>query len=170
MTFGICRVGAVGAAPGMGRSILGASSLVVALAAVGCTGAIGRGTGGGSAGTSASGGTTGTSVGSVGSVGGTGGAAPGPIGVAAPPAGPCVAAAAFAPARLWRLNDQQYGNVVRDVFGAGITVPTEVSEARVSGAEDLARAESLTIGDDTIAANYMSSAHATAARRRTRRA
>ena len=76
--------------------------------------------------------------------------------------GPCVASAALAPPRLWRLNDQQYGNVVRDVFGAGISVPTEVSEAASAGAEDLARAESLTIGDDTIASNYMNSAHTTA--------
>ena len=91
----------------------------------------------------------------------SGGAGAG-VGVAPAPTGPCVAAAALAPARLWRLNDQQYGNVVHDVFGAGIVVPADVSEAVSVGAEDLARAESLTIGDDTIASNYMNSAHATA--------
>jgi hypothetical protein len=143
MTFGTGRVGAC--------------SLVVALAAGGCTGAIGtRPRAGGDAGASASAGAAGTSVSA------SAGSGAGGVGVTGPAAGPCVAAAAFAPPRLWRLNDQQYGNVVRDVFGAGITVPADVSEARSAGAEDLARAESLTIGDDTIAANYMSSAHATA--------
>ncbi|MDB4982640.1 MAG: Cellulose-binding domain protein [Myxococcales bacterium] len=136
------------------RSILRACSLVgLALAGFGCTGSIQRP---GATGSTANGGTPGTTVGS----GGAAGTAP--IGVTPPVVGPCVAAAAFAPARLWRLNDQQYGNVVRDVFGAGITVPADVSEARSAGAEDLARAESLAIGNDTIAANYMSSAHATA--------
>jgi hypothetical protein len=144
---------------GTSRSILGACSLVAALAlgTIGCTGAIQRPGAMGAAGSSATGGTPGTSVGSAGAAG-----AAAPIGVTPPVAGPCVAAAAFAPARLWRLNDQQYGNVVRDVFGAGITVPADVSEARSAGAEDLARAESLAIGNDTTAANYMSSAHATA--------
>jgi Protein of unknown function (DUF1592)/Protein of unknown function (DUF1588)/Protein of unknown function (DUF1595)/Protein of unknown function (DUF1585) len=144
---------------GTTRSILGACSLVTALAGVGCTGAIQRPGATGNAGATATGGTTGTSVGGGGAAGAASAA---PIGVTPPMAGPCLAAAAFAPARLWRLNDQQYGNVVRDVFGAGITVPADVSEARSAGAEDLARAESLAIGSDATAANYMSSAHTTA--------
>jgi hypothetical protein len=76
--------------------------------------------------------------------------------------GPCVASATFAPPRLWRLNDQQYANVVHDVFGKAIAVPAEVSEARSAGAEDLARAESLGIGSDATANNFMNSAHTTA--------
>src|SRR5713101_2948753 len=39
------------------------------------------------------------------------------------PNDPCQASAAFAPPRLWRLNDEQYGNVVHDVFGSAIAVP-----------------------------------------------
>jgi hypothetical protein len=74
----------------------------------------------------------------------------------------CEANRAFAPPRLWRLNDAQYTNVVHDVFGSAITVPADVSEAVSAGAEDLQRAESLTIGSDMIARNYMNSAHATA--------
>ncbi len=154
MTFGTCRM--IVAARGSSHSSLGAVGLVVAFMTVGCTGTIARPGASGNAGANATGGAGGTSVGS------TGGVATGGVGVTTPTAGPCVAAAAFAPARLWRLNDQQYGNVVRDVFGAGITVPADVSEARSAGAEDLARAESLTIGSDATAANYMSSAHTTA--------
>jgi hypothetical protein len=74
----------------------------------------------------------------------------------------CEPSAAFAPPRFWRLNDEQYGNVVRHVFGSAIVVPADVSEAISAGAEDLARAESLTIGSDMIARNYMNSAHTTA--------
>jgi hypothetical protein len=38
----------------------------------------------------------------------------------------CTNAASLAPARLWRITDQQYGNVVADVFG--VRVPPEVTE------------------------------------------
>ena len=125
------------------RSSFGALVFLIAAAAAGgCTGDVG-----GPAGQSGA------------LPGAAGGSSPG---VPTPNAGPCVAAAALAPQRLWRLNDQQYGNVVHDVFGAGIAVPAGVSEAVSVGAEDLSRAESLTIGDDTIASNYMNSAHATA--------
>jgi hypothetical protein len=155
MTFGTWHVGAV-AAVGVKRSVLGALSLLFAVAAVGCRGEIGVSTGkNGPA--SGAGGSPGTSVGTGGSP-----STAGTAGSSGARVGPCVAAAAFAPPRLWRLNDQQYGNVVRDVFGSGITVPADVSEALSAGAEDLTRAESLTIGDDTIASNYMNSAHTTA--------
>jgi len=127
-------------------------SLLIAAAAVSCTT---------SAGTPAA--QSGAAAGGSSSTAGAGAGATAGVGVGSTArSGPCVAAAALAPARLWRLNDQQYGNVVHDVFGAGITVPAGVSEAVSAGAEDLARAESLTIGDDTIASNYMNSAHATA--------
>jgi len=54
---------------------------------------------------------------------------------------PCAADTGFAPPRLWRLNDTQYRNVVHDVFGAGITVPLDVSEAISAGSEALTRVE-----------------------------
>ena len=73
----------------------------------------------------------------------------------------CVANASFAPPRLWRLNDQQYANVVHDVFGAGITVPPQVSAAAAVGAEEPST-DSLTIDDDTTVRNYMTSAQSTA--------
>ena len=132
---------------GVKRSTLGALALLIAAATLGCTGDIGTPT-------SQSGALPGGSGSSPGTVGG--------VGSPTHRTGPCVTSAALAPPRLWRLNDQQYGNVVHDVFGAGITVPAGVSEALSAGAEDLSRAESLTIGDDTIASNYMNSAHATA--------
>jgi hypothetical protein len=39
----------------------------------------------------------------------------------------------LAPARVWRLSDDQYVNVVRDVFG--VILPAEVTEATVTGGE-----------------------------------
>src|SRR5450432_663896 len=151
MTHGARKVAAV--IDGAKRAALVSVSLLVVGAGVGCKGQIGGAPAPGQA------------SGTAGSTGGGGAGmttSTGTAGVIVPRTGPCVQAAALAPARLWRLNDQQYGNVVRDVFGAGITVPAEVSEARSAGAEDLSRAESLTIGDDTIASNYMNSAHLTA--------
>src|SRR4051794_25836803 len=84
---------------------------------LGCKGEIGRPGATGPSGATASGaaGAAGTAVGAGAGIGGT----------PAPRTGPCVAAAAFAPPRLWRLNDQQYANVVHDVFGATIAVPAE---------------------------------------------
>lgn len=123
------------------------SLLAATLAASGCTGEIG-----GSAGRANPG-----PPGSSGSGGVPGGGVPGTSTTGTP-----CAAAGFAPPRLWRLNDEQYANIVHDVFGAGIAVPPDVSEGISAGAEDLTRAESLTIGNDAIASNYMASAHATA--------
>jgi hypothetical protein len=74
----------------------------------------------------------------------------------------CLANAAFAPPRLWRLNDQQYANVVHDVFGAGVVVPAGVSQAVAVGTEEPST-DSLTIADDTTVRNYMTSAQTTAA-------
>ena len=75
----------------------------------------------------------------------------------------CDSTLGLAPPRIWRLNDQQYANIVHDVFGAAITVPSGVSAAVVAGAEEPTSASGLTIGDQTTAQNYMSSAQATAA-------
>ncbi|HVR03853.1 MAG TPA: DUF1592 domain-containing protein, partial [Polyangia bacterium] len=69
----------------------------------------------------------------------------------------------MAPPRLWRLNDQQYVNVVHDVFGAGIAVPAAVSAAVIVGAEDATSASGLKIADEPTVQNYMATASATAA-------
>jgi hypothetical protein len=69
--------------------------------------------------------------------------------------------ASFAPPRLWRISDQQYGNVVRDVFGANITVPPDISASLSTGSEEPWREASLTISN-MVAQNYMNSAHTTA--------
>jgi Protein of unknown function (DUF1592)/Protein of unknown function (DUF1588)/Protein of unknown function (DUF1595)/Protein of unknown function (DUF1585) len=79
------------------------------------------------------------------------------------PATTCDKAVGLAPPRLWRLNDRQYANVVHDVFGASIAVPTDVSAATVAGAEDATGATSLKIDDVTTTQNYRRSAQATAA-------
>jgi hypothetical protein len=132
----------------------GARALVLLIAAGGlaCKGEISRTGNGNPSGATASG-SAGT--GGLGAGAGTGA-------VPVQRTGPCVAAAAFAPPRLWRLNDHQYANVVHDVFGAAIAVPAEVSEAHSAGAEDLARADSLGIGSDATASNFMATAHTTA--------
>jgi hypothetical protein len=69
--------------------------------------------------------------------------------------------ASFAPPRLWRINDQQYGSVVRDVFGANIAVPPDVSASLSTGSEEPWLASGLAI-TNMVAQNYMNSAHTTA--------
>jgi hypothetical protein len=118
-----------------------------ALVAGACTGQIG--TTGAGAGAGSPLGPTGT--------GGAGGAAVGPK------SGPCDPKLGLAPPRLWRLNDQQYVNVVHDVFGAGIAVPAAVSAAAIVGAEDATSASGLKIADEPTVQNYMATASATAA-------
>jgi hypothetical protein len=129
--------------------------LLFALAAVvGCSaGQIGPEGLPGSASNNSSGSGSATSSGAVG--GGSGGSG----GTVAPA---CVANASFAPPRLWRLNDQQYANVVHDVFGAGVMVPAEVSEAAAPGSEEPST-DSLTIENDAVVRNYMSTAQTVAA-------
>src|SRR5260221_4886699 len=116
--------------------------LAVGLAAVGCNGSIGNPEGmNGPPGSGTGTGTgTGTSTGT-GMTGNPPGATGGTSTTTGGPNDPCDATGAFAPPRLWRLNDEQYGNVVHDIFGSDITVPPDVSEAISAGAEDLARAE-----------------------------
>ena len=77
--------------------------------------------------------------------------------------GACDASLGLAPPRLWRLNDQQYANVVHDVFGAGIAVPPDVSAARVRGSEEPSSASGLSISDLPTAQNYFRSAGTVAA-------
>lgn len=119
---------------GMGVVVLLATA--GGLGGLGCTGAVppavtgtgatggpgmgGQGTGGAGAGGPGMGGSgTGAGNGANGSGGSivSGGGAP----------GPCVADASLAPARIWRITDQQYVNVVAQVFG--VRIPIEVTEA-----------------------------------------
>ena len=94
--------------------------------------------------------------------GGSGTSSGTPGGSAGTIAPACVANASFAPPRLWRLNDQQYANVIHDVFGAGVTVPADVSEAAAPGSEEPST-DSLTIENDAVVRNYMSTAQTVAA-------
>jgi hypothetical protein len=130
----------------MFRAAIGSGWIFLCAAALGCTGAIGAGgaSKGGVQTTTGTGGNSGLGVG-------------GTVGTSA-----CAPSTSFAPPRLWRLNDQQYGNVVHDVFGSAITVPAAVSEASVLGAEAVTSADRLTIGSEMTAGNYMDSAHSTA--------
>ncbi len=137
-------LGAVGTQVGLGRCLRGAV-VVLAIPVAGCQGQIGTATQGGPPG-AGSGSTAGS--GNVASSG-----AGGPV--------PCNMAASFAPPRLWRINDQQYGNVVRDVFGANITVPPDISASLSVGTEEPWREATLTISN-MVAQNYMNSAHTTA--------
>ncbi len=92
-----------------------------------CTGSIGGGgsgakgdvgTGGGSGTTGAtSGGTTGTGTGATGT--GTGG----------PGTPQCVQGASFAPARLVLISDDQYRNIVHDVFGVAFPTTVDLTSA-----------------------------------------
>jgi hypothetical protein len=75
----------------------------------------------------------------------------------------CNPTTALSPPRLWRLNDQQYANVVHDVFGAGITVPPDVSAAVVPGAEDASSSSGLRIADLPTVQSYQRAAQKTAA-------
>lgn len=75
----------------------------------------------------------------------------------------CDATLGLAPPRLWRLTDQQYANVVHDVFGAGIAVPPDVSAARVLGSEEPSSSSALSISDLPTAQNYFRSGGSVAA-------
>jgi hypothetical protein len=83
--------------------------------------------------------------------GGGGGSPP----AAGPPCDP--GAHAFAPARIWQLTDQQYVNVVRDVFGVTLTG----DDARIASAGAAERytnySEGATI-DTQVAPNYQTAA------------
>jgi hypothetical protein len=129
----------------------------VALAAAGCTGTVG--------GTGVSTGTnTGTGTGSAGSTGITTGSA-GTTGVATGTGGAsaatCAASASLAPARIWRLTDAEYVNVVAQVFG--VRVPAEVTEADTKPADfsNFSEAPALTAQSATVTA-YQRAAHAAA--------
>lgn len=142
----------------------------VAIVASSCTGAIDgkQGPGGdspnsGMPGAMGNGSVPGAMNGSGNTGGAPGGMAiPGAGGAVGPGAiidpGPCNANSSLAPARLWRLTDDQFVNVVRDVFGTEIN--PEVSGAR-AGTVSLNLAE-VAVVNGTTAANYMTAAGAAA--------
>ncbi|HEX3696867.1 MAG TPA: DUF1592 domain-containing protein [Polyangia bacterium] len=74
----------------------------------------------------------------------------------------CTPDASLAPARLWRLTDQQYVNVVAQVFG--VRVPSAITQSDSAPADFTATAESpeLTVQANTVNA-YATAAHTAAA-------
>jgi hypothetical protein len=129
------------------------------LAAAGCNGAVGRagstGAGTGAAATSGAGGAGATGPGT--GVAGTGVITTGSGGAGAT----CSASASLAPARIWRLTDAQYVNVVAQVFG--VRVPSEVTAADAKPADftNFSEAPELTAQSSTVIA-YQKVAHAAA--------
>ncbi|HEX3697037.1 MAG TPA: DUF1592 domain-containing protein [Polyangia bacterium] len=75
---------------------------------------------------------------------------------------PCMADASLAAARIWRLTDEQYVNVVAQVFG--VRVPSSITEAETAPADFTATAESpeLTVQANTVNA-YATAAQTAAA-------
>jgi hypothetical protein len=126
----------------------------LALAAVGCTGAVGAGSSSGGSGA------PGTGSGAAGSglsgVAGSAGLGTGTAGSAA-----CDQAASLAPARVWRLTDAEYVNAVAQVFG--VRVPSEVTAADAAPADfsNFSEAPELTVQAATVTA-YQKAAHAAA--------
>jgi hypothetical protein len=68
----------------------------------------------------------------------------------------CDANASLAPARIWRLTDEEYVNVVQAVFG--VTMPAEISEAQVNTGDYTNLSEGTNVSDP-IALNYQKAAH-----------
>jgi hypothetical protein len=134
-----------------------AAALGLALAA-GCTGLVGQGDGRPAGGTGA---------GAAGSTGASTGVGTGVAGSGLPSTGTggagtsCAADASLAPARIWRLTDAQYVNVVAQVFG--VRVPTEVTAADAKPAEfsNFSEAPELTVQASTVTA-YQKAAHGAA--------
>jgi hypothetical protein len=121
-------------------------SLIALGLTAGCVGAIHTGeTGGGSVGGAAGTGLPPLTTG----VGGNGGA---------PANATCAPSASLAPARIWRLTDEQYGNVVAQVFG--VRVPAEITQAEAHPDEfsNFSEAPELTVQANTVSA-YQAMAH-----------
>ena len=94
------------------------------------------------------GGTVGVGTGGTTIVGGSGAAGP----------AACTASASLAPARIWRITDEQYVNVVAQVFG--VRVPPEVTEADTQPADytNFSEAPKLTV-QASVANAYQLAAH-----------
>jgi Protein of unknown function (DUF1592)/Protein of unknown function (DUF1588)/Protein of unknown function (DUF1595)/Protein of unknown function (DUF1587) len=69
---------------------------------------------------------------------------------------PCDPDASLAPARVWRLTDEEYVNVVRSVFG--VIMPPEVSQAQVNTGDFSNLSEGVMVSDP-IALSYQKVAH-----------
>src|SRR5882724_5687366 len=96
---------------GDARIWLRAGGLCASLTVAACTGAVGAGGSSGGGGQSPTGPAGTAGLGNGGGSAATGGAGP----------GMCVQGASLAPARLALISDDQYRNIVKDVFG--VTVP-----------------------------------------------
>ena len=128
----------------------------LALAAVGCTGTVGAGRSSGGSGAPGAG-----AAGSGASGVGTGVAGSAGLGTGTAGAAACDQAASLAPARVWRLTDAEYVNVVAQVFG--VRVPSEVTAADAAPPDfsNFSEAPELTVQATTVAA-YQKAAHAAA--------
>jgi hypothetical protein len=139
---------------------LGAVSLLAA-AVGGCAGAVGgNSTGPGSAGSTGSpSGAAGAGAQTTGGGGATGVGTG--VGGSGATGAPCSTTASLAPARIWRITDQQYVNVVAQVFG--VKVAPEVTQADTQPADftNYSEAPELTVQANTVTA-YQSVAHAAA--------
>jgi Protein of unknown function (DUF1592)/Protein of unknown function (DUF1588)/Protein of unknown function (DUF1595) len=136
------------------------AAVVAALAlgaAAGCTGAVGAG---GPAGTG-----TGPGTGAAGSTGGPGigtGVAGSVMGTGtAGAAAPCTAAASLAPARIWRITDAQYVNVVAQVFGVNVPKEVTAADAKPADFSNFSEGPELTVQSTTVTA-YQKAAHGAA--------
>ncbi len=125
----------------------------------GATGAAGGppATGNGGSPGSTPGGTTVPGHGGTTAAGSGGMSSTGPVGGTTASA-PCTASGSLAPARIWRITDEQYVNAVAQVFG--VRVPAEVTEADTQPADytNFSEAPSLTV-QATVASAYQLAAH-----------
>ena len=128
------------------RVSVGWIGLQLMLGVAACTGGISDNMGrpsGSTTGGSPTGATTSTGSGGT-TTGGTGGGS-----------GQCRQDASLAPARVWRITDEQYVNAVRQVFG--VTMPSEITQASVDSA-DFTNFSELTIANANTVAAYETAA------------
>jgi hypothetical protein len=139
------------------------AALAALLGAGGCVGTVG--------GTSSPGDGTGSAAGSGPGPGGAGTGVANPAGAAGSGnmtgvagtgavAGPCTQGASLASARVWRITDQQYVNVVSQVFG--VRPPAEITEADTAPAEfeNFSEAPALTVQANTVSAYQIAARNA----------
>jgi hypothetical protein len=132
------------------------------LALAGCVGAVGSGGSPGAAGGSPTGVPTGSGAAGTG-VGPSGGAGTTNVTGIAGDSGsgdPCTQSGSLATARVWRLTDQQYVNVVSQVFG--VRPPAEVTQADTAPAEfsNFSEAPELTVQANTVSAYQIAARNA----------
>jgi hypothetical protein len=127
------------------RVSIGLTALALSLGVAGCTGAISDNSAANPHPSTTGGGVTGgaTSTGTGGGVTTGGGT------------GQCRPEASLAPARVWRITDEQYVNVVRQVFG--VAMPPEITQASVDSA-DFTNLSELTIANPNTVFAYQTAA------------